>query len=165
MSIVNFGGIARVGARSIANLIRGIGSMTRIIIGQNPPVYEATIISRNPDGTLNVDDGRGGCQRVVAQQNLRVGERARVGAAPEVGVTTFEVLGTLPLAGSARDCPVDLRGVFSLTLNADVMTHLQKVFDDTIGDGTFEQRVTGGVLTAPTGSLPADAGVLRQFPG
>lgn len=67
-----------------------------------------TVLSRNLDGSLNVDDGRGGCVRVAAAANIRVGQKIALGAEPAIGTTTnlaVRYIIIYPLGG----CPPDPR--------------------------------------------------------
>ena len=71
-------------------------------------VTQAVVLSINPDGSLNVDDGKGGCVRRVPKQNAKVGDTVRIGTEPAIGQTTNlpQQIISVNLTGS---CPVDPR--------------------------------------------------------
>jgi hypothetical protein len=76
---------------------------------KNSPIIEGTVISRNPDGTLNVDDGKGGCLRQAPAANVRVGQRIRLGVEPALGQTTNLSQVSLTIDASTVPCPDDPR--------------------------------------------------------
>jgi hypothetical protein len=68
-----------------------------------------TVISRNPDGSLNVDLGDGGCARTIPSRNVKIGEQIILGLEPSIGKTT----NLSPLNHTVQPptelCPVDPR--------------------------------------------------------
>ncbi len=89
----------------IKKLVGTIVKVTKkIAVASNNVIY-GTVLSRNPDGTLNVDLGNGGCTIVAAAANVRVGDKIVIGTQPQVGTTTsLDPLG-VPLPG-APECPM-----------------------------------------------------------
>jgi hypothetical protein len=90
-------------------LTEHIVTVSRKVATQQSPIVEATVLSRNPDGSLNVDDGRGGCARVIAAANVRVGDKVRVGTEPAIGSITSLPQDNFPVDAITIDCPTDDR--------------------------------------------------------
>ncbi len=68
-----------------------------------------TVIGRNPDGTINVDPGNGGCVRMIASANVRKGDRVPLGTEAAPGtVTSLEATYT-EIEPPVDGCPVDPR--------------------------------------------------------
>ena len=63
-------------SRVARQLTRKVVEIARKTATQQSPIVEGTVISRNPDGTLNVDDGKGGCLRQAPAANVRVPREA-----------------------------------------------------------------------------------------
>lgn len=76
---------------------------------QQAQIVEGTVIGRNPDGTLVVDDGRGGCLRQAPKANVRVGQRIKLGLEPSLGQQTNLPQVTLTYDPSTAPCPHDPR--------------------------------------------------------
>lgn len=70
-----------------------------------------TVIGRNPDGSLNVDPGTGGCVRVVGSQNARVGDRVPLGTEPALGTLTQLDPIYLAVDPPVVGCPTDPRDI------------------------------------------------------
>jgi len=76
-------------------ITRRITTMTYQAIDRKAQFIWGTVLSRNPDGTLNVDDGRGGCVLIVPPSNARTGDRisvdlgALIGGVGMPGVATY----------------------------------------------------------------------------
>lgn len=92
--------------RQLTQRIADVAKKTTI---QNSPIVQGTVLSRNPDGTLNVDDGRGGCIRQAPAANVRVGEKINLGVEPALGTQTSLPQVTLTLTPSTVPCPTDPR--------------------------------------------------------
>lgn len=59
-------------------ITKRITTMTYQAIDRKAQFIWGNVLSRNPDGTLNVDDGRGGCVLIVPPANARTGDRISV---------------------------------------------------------------------------------------
>lgn len=66
-------------------IAKRLSAMTYQVIDKKAQFIWGTVLSRNPDGTLNLDDGKGGCVLVVPPTNARVGDRVRVAKNAIVG--------------------------------------------------------------------------------
>jgi len=93
-------------ARQLTRRIAEVAKRTAI---QNSPIRTGTVVSRNPDGTLNVDDGRGGCLIQAPAANVRVGQKIKIGTEPSLGSQTSLPLVTLSIDPSTVACPDDPR--------------------------------------------------------
>jgi hypothetical protein len=97
----------------IAKVAKGAADAVAVTFG--------TVLSRNPDGSLNVDDGRGGCVRVMPAANVRVGQKIPIGTEPQIGTTTqleTRYVVVEPLGG----CPADPRLDPTPTAPLDALT-------------------------------------------
>lgn len=68
-----------------------------------------TVLSRNPDGSLNVDPGNGGCVRVIGPKNARVGDRVPLGTEPALGTLTRLDPHLIDVPSAVSGCPIDPR--------------------------------------------------------
>lgn len=93
--------------RDIARRVAEVAKRTAI---QQSPIVEGTVIGRNPDGSLVVDTGTGGCARVAPRANVRVGERIRLGTEPALGRQTNLQQISVVISPSSIPCPDDPRG-------------------------------------------------------
>jgi hypothetical protein len=74
-------------------------------------VRTAIVISSNPDGSFNVDDGMGGCTRVanLGDQLVQCGQTVILGLEPQIGTTTNLCQVQFTINASSKDCPVEDR--------------------------------------------------------
>lgn len=94
----------------IHEVVQRIGKIATTAAQRAQLVFEATVIGFNPDGTINVDDGLGGCARVAPKANVKIGDRIRVGGnEPAIGTTTDLPQVTHTCQGSTKPCPKDDR--------------------------------------------------------
>jgi hypothetical protein len=91
-------------------LVRSISDVASKTAAKVSPIRTVTVISRNPDGSLNVDDGLGGCQRIAPKANVRIGQKITLGTEPAIGTQTNLPLLTLSIDPSSKPCPDDQRG-------------------------------------------------------
>lgn len=91
-------------------VISQIETLARRTAQQVNPIVEGVVIARNPDGTLIVSDGRGGCLRQAPKANVRIGEKIKVGLEPALGQQTSLPEVDLTLDPSTVPCPDDPRG-------------------------------------------------------
>jgi hypothetical protein len=63
---------------TIKQLTRRVTTLTYTIVGQQRQLIPAIVLSRNPDGSVNMDDGKGGCVLVTPPTNARKGDRVLV---------------------------------------------------------------------------------------
>lgn len=89
-------------------VIRHITTVARKSAQQVNPVLMATVLSRNPDGTLNVDDGKGGCARRAAPANVKIGDKIPLGTEPGIGTTTGLVSRYFIIANTGPCPPQDI---------------------------------------------------------
>lgn len=75
------------------------------------PVVQATVLSPNPDGSYNVDDGTGGCARVarLGNQLVQCGQTVMLGLEPQIGTVTNLCQQQVAVPPSTRPCPVERR--------------------------------------------------------
>lgn len=64
---------------------RRLSTMTHQIVDGKAQFIWGRVISRNADGTLNLDDGKGGCVLVVPPMNARVGDLVHVDLGATIG--------------------------------------------------------------------------------
>lgn len=95
-----------VTARKLTRNVAAIAKKTAI---QQNPIVEGIVRSRNPDGTLNIDDGRGGCLRQAPAANARIGEKIKLGLEPGLGSQTNLQQIDLTIDTSTIPCPDDQR--------------------------------------------------------
>jgi hypothetical protein len=91
------------------HVTRRIAEVARKTAVQVNPIVEGTVVSRNPDGSLNVLVPGGGCQRVAPRANVRVGQKIKLGTEPSLGSQTNLPLVTVTLSPSTVPCPGDPR--------------------------------------------------------
>jgi hypothetical protein len=96
-------------SKPIRDAVANIAAVARKTAKQLSPILEVTVLSRNPDGSLNVDDGLGGCQRIAAAANVRIGQKIRLGTEPSIGQQTNLPSVTLSISPSTKPCPTDGR--------------------------------------------------------
>lgn len=94
---------------SIRHVREHVANIARKTAEQVNPIVQGTVLSRNPDGSLNVDDGRGGCVRVAPRGNYRVGQKVVLGTEPGIGQQTNLPVVTVTLGPSQIPCPSDPR--------------------------------------------------------
>lgn len=95
---------------ALRNVTKRIAEVARKTAIQQSPIIEGTVVGRNPDGSLVVDDGRGGCRRVAPKANVRIGERIRLGTEPSLGHQTNLPQVFVTIDPSTTPCPDDGRG-------------------------------------------------------
>lgn len=94
---------------SVKDIVRRIADVAKRTAIQQSPIVEGTVIGRNPDGSLVVYDGRGGCMRLAPKANVRVGERIRLGTEPALGRQTNLQQIDVTISPSSAPCPDDPR--------------------------------------------------------
>jgi hypothetical protein len=72
-------------------------------------LVEGVVVSKNPDGSLNVSDGKGGCLRIAPRQNANIGDTIRVGTEPNIGTTTNLPQEVISVDSLTAGCPDDPR--------------------------------------------------------
>jgi len=93
----------------VKQLTTKVAEIARRTAKQLSPITEGVVLSRNPDGTLNVDDGQGGCIRQAPKANVRVGQKVKLGLEPSLGQQTDLSQETITIDPSTKDCPGDGR--------------------------------------------------------
>jgi hypothetical protein len=88
-------------------LTQHIVTVSRKVAKQQSGIFRATVLDRNPDGTLVVDDGQGGCRRVVGAANVRIGDQIIVGTEPTIGTITSLNQQNFNISPSSLPCPDD----------------------------------------------------------
>lgn len=117
------------------------------------PVVVGTVISRNPDGSLNVDDGKGGCLRRAPSQNVMVGDKVTLGTEPNIGTTTNLDTQYLTLLAPSI-CPVD-------DTPPDTETHTPTVTEAT--ENLFAWADKDTVLTTSSSGVPGTVKFTPSF--
>jgi hypothetical protein len=97
-------------ATTTQKIVSSITDIAKKTVVQGRQLIEVTVLSRNPDGTLNVTDGVGGCQRLAPQGNVRVGEKIMLGTEPVFGEKTNQEVVVVTLTDNPKPCPTDKRG-------------------------------------------------------
>lgn len=92
--------------RQVVSRIADIASRTA---SKANPIKTGTVVGRNPDGSLVVSDGRGGCLRQAPKANVRVGQTITLGLEPALGQQTNLPLATFTLQPTTVPCPGDDR--------------------------------------------------------
>lgn len=91
------------------HVVTRVAEVARRTAVQVNPIVRGTVLSRNPDGSLNVSDGRGGCVRVAPRANVRVGSQVILGTEPSLGSQTSLPQISVTLSPSNVPCPDDPR--------------------------------------------------------
>lgn len=92
---------------NIRKVIDRVATVSRRIAIQQNPVVLGTVLSRNPDGSLNVDDGKGGCARVAPKANVRIGQKIALGLEPAIGQQTSLQTQYITIEPPSVPCPTD----------------------------------------------------------
>lgn len=66
-------------------ITRRLAAMTYDIVDGQAQFIWGRVLGRNPDGTLNIDDGKGGCVLVVPPMNARTGDVVQVDLGAMIG--------------------------------------------------------------------------------
>jgi hypothetical protein len=96
-------------ANDIRRLITQVTGLAKRAAEEANGVRTGTVISRNPDGSLNVDLGDGGCARVAPAANVNIGDKIVLGIEPSIGTTTNLPQSNNPINPPTDLCPVDPR--------------------------------------------------------
>ena len=96
-------------SRAIRNAVLSVAAIAKKTAIQQSPLTTGTVIARNPDGTLVVSDGKGGCLRQAPKANVRVGQKIVLGTEPSLGQETDLPLVTLTVDPSSKPCLTDPR--------------------------------------------------------
>jgi hypothetical protein len=94
----------------IKNFVDQVVSVSKGVAAKSG-VRFGTVMSRNPDGTLNVDPGDGGCVRVLGPENVRRGDRVAIGTEPAVGTLTELDPLFFAIPAPVEGCPTDPRDI------------------------------------------------------
>jgi hypothetical protein len=88
-----------------------VADIARKAAKSTSPVVAGTVLGVNADGSVNVDDGSGGCARVAAVSNQVVtcGSTVVLGLEPSVGNTTALCQLQTTITASSKGCPVETR--------------------------------------------------------
>lgn len=93
----------------IRRVITQITGVAKRAAAEANDVRTGTVISRNQDGSLNVDLGDGGCARVAPAANVNLGDKIVLGLEPSIGTTTSLPPSTVPITPPTDLCPIDPR--------------------------------------------------------
>jgi hypothetical protein len=94
--------------QGIVEEVRRIADATaRSVVG----VTTGTVLSRNPDGSIVVDDGSGGCARVanISNQQTQCGSQVILGVEPAIGQQLTICPVSVTITSSTVPCPIDDR--------------------------------------------------------
>lgn len=139
--------------RQIRRVVDHVADVAKKTAVQQNPLVEVTVLSRNPDGSLNVDDGKGGCLRVAPRANVRVGQRIKLGQEPALGQQTslpeqnFDILVPTP-------CPDDPRPIYPVPIPAPPLPVSEfsgvrhEIFNQLSTDAPWSDRNASGSLNA-----------------
>lgn len=95
--------------RNIRLLTQRIAEVAKRTAIQQSPLVTGTVLSRNPDGSLNVSTPLGACQRVAPRANVRIGQQIVLGLEPALGTQTSLPSVSVTVDPSALPCPTDVR--------------------------------------------------------
>ncbi len=95
----------------VQSIVERIAEVAKKSAQEASPVRIATVLSVNPDGSVNVDDGMGGCARVasVGTQAVQCGGTVVLGLEPTIGNTTDLCQVQFTINSSSKGCPVETR--------------------------------------------------------
>lgn len=98
-------------ADPVQQIAERVAEIAKKVATETSPVRIGTVLSVNPDGSVNVDDGAGGCARVanVGNQVVTCGSTIVLGLEPQVGQTTDLCQVQFTIDASGKDCPVEDR--------------------------------------------------------
>src|SRR5512143_781401 len=66
-------------------ITRRVEEMTYKAVDKKAQFVWGRVLSRNPDGTLNIDDGKGGCILIIPPMNARTGDMVHVALGAMIG--------------------------------------------------------------------------------
>lgn len=130
---------------AIAQRVAEIAKKTATAVN---PVSLGTVLSVNSDGSINVDDGMGGCARVanVTNQIVQCGQTVVLGLEPQIGTTTNLCQVQFTINSSSKGCPIETR-----IDDVEVDPPMPMIFSD--DDGNLYDE--SGDPTGDTGDLAA----------
>ncbi|MDQ6892199.1 MAG: hypothetical protein M3167_06285 [Acidobacteriota bacterium] len=96
-------------ANTAQDVVEKVTSVARQVAKQQSLTVEGTVTGINPDGTLVVDDGQGGCARQAPKQHAKIGDRIVLGTEPALGTVTNLPQLNITLDPSTKACPTDPR--------------------------------------------------------
>jgi hypothetical protein len=157
-------------ATDVQRLITQISGVAKQAARDENQVVIGTVISRNRDGSLNVDLGNGGCTRMAPAANVKIGDKVTLGLEPAIGTTTNLPMEGGPLLPPTDLCPTDPRDIPLDKKTSTAASGAQKIAsagfaawadrDDDQGNGTpsncstwFGYKNTAAVTTGNGGVL------------
>jgi hypothetical protein len=95
----------------IQSIVERVAEIAKKTAESAGPVKIGTVLSVNPDGSVNVDTGDGGCARVAAVGNQVVtcGSTIVLGLEPQIGNTTDLCQVQFTINSSSKGCPIETR--------------------------------------------------------
>lgn len=105
-------------------IIEKVANVARQVSRQQNPIVSGTVISKNQDGSLNVNDGQGGCVRVARKMAAHIGDRVTLGTEPALGTITNLPEIDIVIPPSTLECPSDPRDPDPPPIDAPPLTAL-----------------------------------------
>jgi hypothetical protein len=95
----------------VQKIAERVAEIAKKVVETQSPVRVGTVLSVNPDGSVNVDDGQGGCAIVsnVGTQVVTCGSTVMLGLEPKVGNTTDLCQVQFAINSSSKGCPIETR--------------------------------------------------------
>jgi hypothetical protein len=116
-------------------ITKRITEMTYQIVDGKAQFIWGTVLGRNPDGTVNINDGKGGCVLVAPPMNARTGDRVMVNLGAMV-----EGIGMPGVSTYMTNVPQVNHGP-----TAQIVDNLGNIYSETTGAATG----TGGEMADP----------------
>jgi hypothetical protein len=143
-------------ANNLKKVVRQIADIATKSAQKAVPIRAGTVIARNPDGSLVVDDGRGGCLIQAPQANVRVGQKIVLGTEPALGQVTSLPEVDIAIDPSTLPCPGDGRPDCVPLIGAPCSTLVTGGDSADLAGTVFS---IGWVSAVPTDSPPGSDGI------